>query len=132
MSEPHRHVVLVVDDDDDNRRAMVLYLHSVGFEAHSARGGEDALLQLRDELKPCAMLVDIAMPGMDGWALVEKLRGDLELATIPVLLHSGYSDDPDRRQRLGVRGYLSKPTNPTAIAIALAEPCSRQAPTRLS
>lgn len=116
-------MVLIVDDEDDIRRPFVLYLHSVGFEAYSARDAVDALRQLKDRLQPCGMLIDVAMPEIDGWELSERLRSDPKLATIPIVLHSGYAEDPERARRLGIGAYIMKPAHPEKIAGLLAIFC---------
>ena len=125
-AEAHTHSVLVVDDDEQNLTALVLYLDAVGFTAHGARGGTEALEQLHAGFEPCGMLIDVVMPGMDGWTLVERIRQDPDLAGIPVVLHSGADLDQRRARRLGVSASFVKPTDPKDIVAALAEHCPRR------
>lgn len=126
-AKSHAHAVLVVDDDEQNLTALVLYLDAMGFTAHGATGAADALRQLRAGFEPCGMLIDVVMPGMDGWMLIEHLRADPLLATIPVVLHSGVDVDRRRARRLGVAASFIKPTDPKDIVAALAEHCPRGA-----
>src|SRR5437868_5628048 len=99
----------------------------MGFTAHGANGAADALRQLRAGFQPCGMLIDVVMPEMDGWTLVEELRADPLFATIPVVLHSGVDVDRGRARRLRVAASFIKPTDPKEIVAALAEHCPRRA-----
>jgi len=123
----HAHSVLVVDDDEQNLTALVLYLDATGFTVRGATGAADALAQLHAGFRPCSMLIDVVMPEVDGWTLVERLRKHPQFATIPVVLHSGVDVDPARARRLGVAASFIKPTDPHDIVAALAEHCPRRA-----
>jgi CheY-like chemotaxis protein len=127
-ADSHGHSVLVVDDDEQNLTALVLYLDTVGFTVQGAGGATEALERLRAGFRPCGMLVDVVMPLIDGWELVEHLRRDPALASIPVVLHSGVDLDRERARRLRVAASFVKPTDPKDIVAALAEHCSRRVP----
>jgi len=120
--------VLVVDDDEDNLEALVLYLEAAGLTVQGAASAADALKQLRAGFRPCVVVVDLVMPDMDGWMLVEALRADRRLASLRVLLHSGGDEDPDRARRLGVRACFLKPVEPHTITDAIAEHCPASSP----
>jgi CheY-like chemotaxis protein len=122
---PHAHIVLVVDDDEAARDALTFFLGGRGYDAKGASGGEDALRKLAEGLVPCAIVTDVAMPGMCGWAFLDALRGDPELASIPVIVLSGRSSDA-RALRPGVHKYLTKPVEPGLIGDAVAECCPRR------
>src|SRR6185295_11583402 len=112
VSEPHRHLVLVVDDDADGRQALALFLDAKGYHVQGAADGPDALLLLATGLRPCCVVADLAMPGMDGWTLTERLRAAPACATLPVILYSGYpmrDGDHARSKQLGVSAYILKP-----------------------
>jgi CheY-like chemotaxis protein len=126
VAESHTHSVLVVDDDEQNLTALVLYLDAEGFTVHGACGGTDALEQLRAGFLPCGMLIDVVMPVMDGWDLIEQMRQDSALAGISVVIHSGAELDPRRARHLGVSATFVKPTDPKEIVAALAEHCPRR------
>jgi two-component system chemotaxis response regulator CheY len=80
--------VLVVEDNDDIREAIGEILENEGYEIALARDGEHALDLLAELPRPCLLLVDLIMPRMDGWQLVNLLSRDDRLATIPVVVMS--------------------------------------------
>jgi CheY-like chemotaxis protein len=80
--------VLVVEDNDDIREAIGELLESEGYEIALAENGERALDLLGELPRPCLLLVDLIMPRMDGWQLVNRLSQDDRLATIPVVVMS--------------------------------------------
>jgi CheY-like chemotaxis protein len=123
VSPAHRHVVLVVEDYEDHRKALLSYLEGHGIEAYGAASGADALARLADGLRPCGMVVDVAIGDMDGWTLVERVRADPALAGIGVVMYSGHPVDAERAARVGVRRYLVKPLDPARIVAALEEHC---------
>ena len=80
--------VLVVEDHDDIREAIGEILENEGYETALAEDGERALDLLAEIPRPCLVLVDLIMPHMDGWQLVNVLSRDDRLATIPVVVMS--------------------------------------------
>ena len=91
--------MLVVDDESLNLKLGALRLRDAGFEVETALGGEEALEKARRS-PPNAILSDVLMPEMDGFALAAALRRHPRLAQMPVVLHSSaYVDDADRRWR---------------------------------
>jgi CheY-like chemotaxis protein len=80
--------VLVVDDDDGLREAMEAVLALEGFNVELAADGREALQLLSGPKRPDAMLVDLMMPVMNGWELLDVLKSDPELAHIPVAVIS--------------------------------------------
>jgi CheY-like chemotaxis protein len=81
--------VLVVDDEEVTLDAMLALLTSYGYEAVGANGGSTALALLRDRaVRPRVILLDLNMPGMDGWQLRTELLCDPDLALIPVVIVS--------------------------------------------
>src|SRR5688572_9904551 len=69
-----RPAVLVVDDDSDTRDALEQILGDAGYPTLGVPSGEDALELLRSGMRPCVILVDLMMPGMDGWELIPAIR----------------------------------------------------------
>jgi CheY-like chemotaxis protein len=109
--------ILIVDDDPDIRAALSELLESEGYEVTSAANGAAALAQLRGEgAKPCAILLDLMMPYMNGWEFrAEQLR-DPELRDIPIVLltASGYNDATVRAE-FGRVEYFPKPPSPERL-----------------
>jgi two-component system, chemotaxis family, chemotaxis protein CheY len=83
--------VLVVEDNDDIRQAIGELLEDEGYETALAEDGRHALELLSRVPRPCLLLIDLVMPRMDGWQLVDMLSHDDRLATIPVVLMSAAS-----------------------------------------
>jgi CheY-like chemotaxis protein len=98
--------ILVVDDDDDFRAALGEVLASAGYPVEQAGGGEEALLKVADEV-PGLILLDLKMPGIDGWGVMERLRADPRTAGIPILILSAYGFEWEA-ELLGAQGYIPK------------------------
>ncbi|MEO8194906.1 MAG: response regulator [Gemmatimonadales bacterium] len=101
--------VLVIDDDPSQRDLMKRFLSKDGFCVRSAGSGEEGLRVAR-EIVPIAITLDVMMPDMDGWAVLEALKADAALREIPVIMLS-MVDDPDRGFTLGAADYVTKPVN---------------------
>ena len=102
-------LILVVDDDLTVREVVGRYLERAGFSVVTADGGQEAL-RLARELQPAAITLDIMMPGIDGWTVLAAIKGDPELAGIPVVLMT-IVDEKNRGFSLGAADYLIKPVN---------------------
>jgi CheY-like chemotaxis protein len=81
--------VLIVDDDDDIRETLRVCLEEEGFAVRTARNGLEALASLAEGALPGLILLDLMMPEMNGWEVLEQLRSDTERAAIPVAVMSG-------------------------------------------
>src|SRR5689334_1568939 len=80
----HRHSILLVEDDYDTRGALVLLIEHLGMEVVEALNGREALDRLRGGFRPCLVLLDMAMPDMDGVEFRRAQLADPALAAIPV------------------------------------------------
>lgn len=98
--------ILVVDDDDDFREALVEVLSSAGYPVAQAANGEEALLKVAEEI-PGIILLDLKMPGIDGWGVMERLRAEPRSAAIPILVLSAYGFEWEA-ELLGAQGYIPK------------------------
>lgn len=103
--EAHEAEVMAVEDDDRIRKLIRTVLEGEGYEVVSASNGGDAL-RLLDEAKPQVILLDLMMPGLDGWAFLRAIRE--QGVKTPVVLVSAISDLPAEARRLGADS-LPKP-----------------------
>ena len=100
-------LVLVIDDDPAARDLMRRYLTKEGFRPETASSGEEGL-RLARSLAPVAITLDVMMPGMDGWAVLQHLKADPETQEIPVIMLT-MVDDKNIGFALGATDYLTKP-----------------------
>lgn len=105
--------ILVIDDDLDAVYLLQENLDPQEFEISGCRNGLDGLEKARQEL-PQAILLDILMPGMDGWQVLHDLKNDPFTAAIPVILHT-IVDKKALGFQLGAADYLLKPLDPKAV-----------------
>jgi two-component system response regulator MprA len=102
--------VLLVEDDYDTREAFAALIENVGLDAVAVTNGREAFEQLRGGLRPCVIVLDIAMPEMDGFAFRREQLKDPVLAAIPVTVVSGAGWAVEREARsLGLTVFLRKP-----------------------
>ncbi len=99
--------VLIIDDDPAQRDLLTRFLRREGFEAHVAADGQSGL-QMARAVRPRAILLDVMMPGMDGWAVLTQLKADPDLAAIPVVMVS-FVDDQALGLSLGAAEWVPKP-----------------------
>ena len=100
-------VVLVIDDDADQRALMTKFLHREGFKVRLAPDGNTGLMLAR-ELKPHAILLDVMMPGIDGWSVLSALKADAGLADIPVIMVT-FVEQRALAASMGAADYVMKP-----------------------
>jgi CheY-like chemotaxis protein len=125
----HDHRVLLVEDYDDTREAFAAELRRAGCDVRDAWGGEDGLRQLRQGFRPCVALIDVCMPGVDGWARLDRMRNDTDatVATTSVVLVSGDPAQHVRARAAGVCEFLPKPLDGDALIVAVERNCGRRA-----
>jgi CheY-like chemotaxis protein len=117
------HQVLIVDDNDDARESLALLMKMHGFDVAPAWSAEDALRHFRQGFRACIVVLDLRMPGMDGWAFWDRMRIDPDLAKIPVLIVSGLAGEAERARERGVCQFLVKPADPADIVAAVERHC---------
>lgn len=102
--------ILVVDDDPMVRELLTTRLAVAGYVTFQARNGHEALACISG-MRPDAMILDINMPMLDGFRVLETMRatGDVERVRVMVLTARNQSDDVRRAIRLGARDFLAKP-----------------------
>ncbi|MBL7150164.1 MAG: response regulator [Candidatus Pacebacteria bacterium] len=101
--------ILVVEDDKFLRELIVRKLKEEDFNISEAIDGEDGIKKIKEE-KPDLVLLDLILPGIDGFEVLSKMKEDMSLAQIPVIILSnlGQKDDVERGFKLGVVDYLIK------------------------
>lgn len=112
--------VLVVDDEPDILLATRLLLQGAGYEVLEAKSGEEAVAVVAAE-RPDAVLLDLRMPGMDGWDVLARLRRDGLLESLPVIVLSAHGSKAsvERSAELGAAGYVRKPFELADLRTAL-------------
>ncbi|HYW10262.1 MAG TPA: response regulator [Longimicrobium sp.] len=122
-------IILLVEDNPDNRAIYGTILRHFGFEVAEAETGEDGVRMAR-EISPALILMDVAMPGMDGWEATRILKGDPETAGIPVIALTAHAMSEDRRraEEVGCDGYLSKPVEPRRVVAEVERLLARSSP----
>jgi DNA-binding response OmpR family regulator len=101
--------VLVIDDDPHARELVARNLIREGFEVRGAASG-DAGIELTRAWHPHVILLDVMMPGRDGWSVLAELKGDPELAAIPVIL-STMLENRELGFAMGAADYMRKPVD---------------------
>jgi len=101
--------ILIVDDEPDTSDMMATYLRKAGHQVRSVPNGREALAAIAERMPDVAVL-DVRMPEMDGIAFLEVLKCYLRWESLPVILISGYADDPRlaRAAQLGVKKTFLK------------------------
>ncbi len=118
MSNPATHTVLVVDDNPDLLEFLSMNLRHFGpFNVVGAENGIDGLEQAM-ELRPACVVIDVKMPGLDGYQLARTLRGDVATAAIPLVILTALAQDKNQFVGLasGADRYLVKPVAPQVLA----------------
>lgn len=112
--------VLVVEDSDDVRESYVRWLEKAGYSVREARDGAEAM-RLASESRPDLVLLDISLPGMDGYALAKRWHREPGMASVPVIVLSGRSGEEheSRARGSGVVLSLQKPCPPDLILSAI-------------
>jgi CheY-like chemotaxis protein len=108
--------VLVVDDSTDNAETIATLVRLWGHQPRVACDGPAALAAARD-FRPDVVLLDIAMPGMDGYEVARRLRGEAETASAVLVALTGYGQEQDRRRAraAGFDLFLLKPCDPESL-----------------
>ena len=108
--------VLLVEDNEDNRTIYSTVLRYLGYQVIEAVDGLEAVALARSE-RPALILMDISIPGMDGWEATRVLREDPSTHDIPIVALTAHAlaDDRKRAMEVGFNSYLAKPIEPNAV-----------------
>ncbi|MCW2927035.1 MAG: DNA-binding response regulator [Thermoleophilia bacterium] len=105
--------VLVIDDDPAVRATIRASLEAGNFSVTEAGSAAEGVTRINERI-PDLLMIDICMPGTDGWQLLQKLRERLDVTELPVLVFSG-SDSLDATDARGAQAYARKPFDPTRL-----------------
>jgi CheY-like chemotaxis protein len=106
-------LLLIIEDNEQNYYMMKFLLEKHGFAVIGAETGHEGI-KLAREKKPAAILLDIQLPGMNGYEVARQLKKIDDLAHIPIVAVTSYAMVGDREKSLasGASGYIEKPINP--------------------
>ena len=108
-------LVLVVDDDDRLREFIRVNLEMDGYAVREASNAAEGLAALEEE-PPALILLDVMMPGMSGWEMLQRVQEQHGVGTIPVIMFSGQVDVPaDQAAERGAQAFLGKPVDPQQL-----------------
>jgi CheY-like chemotaxis protein len=118
--------VLVVDDDEETRAAFRALLERAGGVVEEAAAGDEAV-RLAGRQPPAVVVVDISIPGLDGWETTRRLKGQAATRGVPVIAVTGHALDEDRAtaREVGCDAYLVKPVPPARLLAEVARLGSR-------
>lgn len=105
--------VLIIDDDNRNIFALTAVLKARGYKCLSAAGGEEGIELLKNDKEVAVVLMDMMMPGMDGYQAIAEMSNLPDLKNIPVIAVTAQAmlGDKERCLQAGAVGYVSKPIN---------------------
>jgi two-component system cell cycle response regulator DivK len=114
--------VLVVEDHEDNRRILRDLLTSAGYEPIEAVSGEEGVA-LAETHRPDLILMDIQLPGLDGYEATRRIKANPALRHIPVIAVTSYalSGDEVKAKEAGCDAYVTKPFSPRALLAKVRE-----------
>ena len=113
--------ILIVDDSPTERYYLTDILVRNGFSVTTAENGEDALAKMRVE-RPELILMDVVMPGANGFQVTRSIARDPDLATVPVIICSSKNQETDRiwGMRQGAKDYFVKPVDAAQLLARIA------------
>ena len=114
--------ILLVEDQEDNRRIMRDLLSASGYQLVEANDGEQGLALASSEV-PDLILMDIQLPGLDGYEVTRRIKANAALSHIPIIAVTSYalSGDDQRAAAAGCDGYVAKPFSPRVLMARIRE-----------
>ena len=114
--------VLVIEDNDQNLYLVTFLLESQGFKVVQAKDGPSGI-ELAKQIKPALILLDIQLPGMDGYHVAKQLRAESSLKDIHIVAVTSYAmmGDKERAYAAGCSGYIEKPINPETFIAQISK-----------
>ena len=121
---PHSHRrIVIVDDDVDILESIAIVLAGAGYDARTASSGAEALDELRRDEPPCLILLDLMMPGMNGWQFRAEQMQDRALARVPTVVMTGFPAAAENAESLGAAACLKKPIELDRLLDTVARFC---------
>jgi len=105
--------ILYIEDNEQNLYLITYLLEKNGYEVIAARDGQQGI-EAASRIRPALIMLDIQLPGMDGYAVARRLREATVLTAVPIIAVTSYAMVGDRERALeaGCTGYIEKPINP--------------------
>ena len=114
--------IVLIDDDDTSREVLTALLRAAGYRIHAFPAvGRDVIAALRTTTRPCIVLLDASLPGLDGVSLGRTLAGDPALRHVRILL---LTDQPLETTPAWAAGLLPKPLSPRDLLAAIERHCA--------
>ena len=120
--------ILIVEDDEAIAQALASLLEGEGYRPVHVPDGRSALAELRSGEKASVILLDMTMPGMNGWQFRQEQVKDDALASIPILVCTASARAADDARKIGAAGWLRKPVDPARLLEAVGEHCRLREP----
>jgi adenylate cyclase len=117
--------IQVIDDEQTVRDLMRRFLAREGFDVVTAEDGEEGLALAR-RLRPALITLDVLLPGLDGWSVLQALKADPELAEVPVVMLT-IVDEKNKGYALGASEYVTKPIDRERLRVLLGRFCGQGA-----
>jgi len=114
--------ILVIEDHEDNRRILRYLLTSAGYEVIEAITGEEGVASAEAQ-RPDLILMDIQLPGLDGYQATRRIKANPDLRRIPIIVVTSYalSGDDVKALAAGCDAYVTKPFNPRQLLAKIQE-----------
>lgn len=115
-------LILVVDDNDDHRTIYAMCLEAAGFRVVEAADGTSAIGKART-MCPNLILLDLYMPGLDGWQACRWLKTSVETSRIPIIVLTGHAVEQAERKawEAGCDRFMTKGSDPDRVILAIRE-----------
>ena len=130
-TRPRAPVILCVDDDDDGRELAVACLERGGYATLEAATGGDAIAMAK-QFRPSLVLLDLILPGIDGWTVATILRADPVTAAIPLVAFTAsvYPEQRARALAVGCCAFVEKPVAPEVLVGVVTRVLGQRASSR--
>lgn len=126
MPAAHEHTILLVDDHEESRDALAMLLRNEGFRVNEASDGQEALDALYEGPRPCLVVLDLMMPGMDGWEFRQRQLKSPLFARIPTVVLSGHANLSAAAQGLSAQEVMAKPVSLGRLLELVRDWCPRR------